>query len=89
MCNVANVGDGSENLAEPYAIRLPAHPCPLGDVVDMDIDHAVQAAQVFFIQPQAGGTANIFQQQGVFAPVLLLLDKALLDFSPVIEAYPA
>ena len=89
MGDVTDIGDRGEDLAQPYCLRLPAYPCPLGDIVDMDIDHALEAAQVFFIQPQAGRTANVFQQQRGFAPVLLLRNKALLDFSSVVETYPA
>ncbi len=83
MGNVADIGDRPQDLAEPDGLRIPAHTRPLRGVIDMHIDHAGQAAQVAFIQPQAGRTADVVEQECRFAGLTDANDEILLNFRPV------
>jgi hypothetical protein len=83
MGNVANVGDGTQDLAELDGLRIPAHAGTLRSVIDVHVEHAGQAAQVPFIQPQAGRTADIIEQQSRFPAGTDVNDEILLDLRSI------
>lgn len=85
---VGDIADGEdlrEDLAEPDPLRIPAHARRVAGVVEIDVDHAVATPQDPLVQPQAGGAADVFQQQGALAQPAAIADEGCLDLGMVVE----
>ena len=85
--NVADVGDRLEDRRQLDAGVVPAHPRAAGGVVDLDRQHARQPRDVAFVQPDACGADDVFQDQRSFADVLRFSPhEAFLDLRQIIQA---
>ncbi len=70
MGDIADGGDGGEDFAEPDLARVPAHAGAMGGIIDPKFQHPRQAADVTFVQPDAGGAHDALNDQRGVARVL-------------------
>ena len=83
--DIADAEDAFEDLAELDASRIPAHPCMMAGIVEIDLDDAVEPAQHALVEPQAGGATNILQQQRSLAGVFRAAHERFLHRGVVVE----
>jgi hypothetical protein len=65
---IAYATDGLENLAESDTGWVPAHADSASGIVHAHVEQALQPSQPSLGKPQAGGAANVFQEEIRLAP---------------------
>jgi hypothetical protein len=79
MGDITDGGDGSQNVTELDLALVPAHPGAVRGVVDPKFQHAGQRIDMPFVEPDAGGANDAFQNQRGFADMLAFdADETLL-----------
>ncbi len=88
MGDVADLGDGTQNLAQAHPVGVPADPHALSGAVDADVEDARLATQVTLVQPQAGRATDVLQEQRGLAPKSGLTHEAALDLGAIEDREP-
>jgi len=77
---IANFPNRLQNFTEPDTRIIPTHPGATRSIVDLNVDHAIEIADMLFIQPDTGRAGDAFENQTSFAVCTRnLLDKFLLN----------
>ena len=63
MGHITNAADGLQYLAECDLVIVPAHSCPVIGIVDGSLEYTGQCIEVFFVEPDTGGTHDAFEDQ--------------------------
>ncbi len=88
VCGIANGGDGPQDPTQFDTAWVPTDSGTVAGIVDIRIEHPRQPPQVLFVQPEAGGTADLLQQKLSFPGRPEVPDKGALDLRVVIKGQP-
>ena len=85
MGDITDTEDGLEYLAELDALWVPAHARMMAGMVDLNPDDAVEATQDPLVQPQAGGAADVLQQQRGLTRTPGVAHESALNLGVIVE----
>ena len=85
MGDVADLMYGLKDFAQGDLSIVPAYPCAMGSIVDLDLEHPGQRRQALFIQPDAGRAGDSLEYQQCLADIVVIYaDKGLLNLGVVV-----